>query len=292
MSACTFRPPWPFEMHRFTDLVGTERPPNGWMRPRVWETPAPHRFAGAAWWSPKETGEPDSPVEVRVMLRPQFKSPALASELLRELFLEIRNAGFTQVHLVVGEREVWEAILTPFGLRWNASDQLWAVDAVAVSERIQAGASRWAKLIPAGWCARPIVDSDWGFITSQSGAAEFLIGPNLERVRHDLDPEISSIVQAPSGPVGALLATRIGMTAALEFLGAAPDHRNHAPLISHLAITRFSRRDHPAALFDRLVFTTNPARGGAACALSRRFNGKLIRTYHHFAGCLRVDSAA
>ena len=288
MSAFTFRPPWPNEMSRFADLIGTERPPNGWMRPRVWETLAPHRFAGAAWYSPVETDEPDASVEVRVMLRPKYRAPAIASELLRQFFSEIREAGFKRARLVLAKREAWTPVLQPFGLDWTGCDELWALDGIAMRERMQANAARCARRLPAGWCARPIAETDWDFIQTQSGATEFLIGPNLDRVRRDLDAAVSSVVETPSGPLGVLLATRVGMTVALEFLGTATQHRAVTSWVTHLALMRLCRCE-PAAQFDRLVFTTNPARTSAARTMGRRFGGKLVQTYHHFSGCLRID---
>lgn len=286
MSACIFRPPWPDEMRRFADLVGTETPGRKWLRPRVWETPKPGRFAGAAWWSPVPAENSDTFVEVEVALRPKYLTPALASELLQPLFAEIREAGFAQARLVLTERESWEKVLGPFGLQWTGCDEFWMVDSIVVRDRMQAHALRTASRQPAGWSARAIAESDWDFIQHRSGAAKFLFGPNFDRVRQDFDAALSSVVETPAGPAGVLLATRSRMTVALEFLGTAPEWRAEAGWVTCLAVMRLCRSE-PVTQFDRLVFTTNPALTSAARNLGRRFQGQLVRTYHHFSGKLR-----
>lgn len=290
MTTWNLRPPWPFEMNRFNALIGPERPQNGWLRPRVWEMPAPNRFVGAAWWSPSQLNPPDASVEIRLMLRPKYRLPAVATEMLRPLFAEIQEAGFSCANLVVAEREIWEKILNQFGLNWASCDELWSVDGAAIRDRMRSATERWSKRLPRNWRTRPIAEADWDFIETSSRAAEFLIGPNLYRVRNNLDSALSSVVETSDGLVGALLATRVGMTVVLEFLGTIAPHSAAASWVTHLTLQRLCQHN-PATQFDRVMFTINPARTCAARNLGRRFGGTLVRSRHRFSGCLQGNSS-
>lgn len=283
MSAYAYRPPWPDELERFTALLENELPGSAWRRPRVWETPPPHRFAGVAVWSPPASENRDDPVEIRFKLRPRFCDPLFARELLHDLFAEIAGVGYTRVNLMLPAREPWEAILTHFGLRWAAMNEFWIIDAMTAYDRVRAASARWAARQPEGWAARNIEESDSEFVITASGASDFFDAANLQRVWKNRAPELSCIVQGPAGPAGILLATRFGMTAVLEFLGATPASGKNSALISHLALSHLLRRDHPGT-FDHFISLMNPAKGNASKALMRRGGGRLVQTYHIFAG--------
>lgn len=294
-AAYHYRPPEKFELERFNELLNADDRPDATclskdqMRMRVWETSAPRRFAGACWWIPVEKSGMDPKVEVRFKVRRRFQQSPIAQGLLKMLFCEIRNAGFEEVHLVLQAGNQYKSALETFGLEWKSCDELWSVDALEIADRMQATAAHWANRIPPGWHTRPIVEADWDFIQNRSGASDFLNGLSFDRVRHHLDYEISSIVESPDGKAGVLLTTRMGMTVVLEFMGAALEKRRWSALMTYLAVRHLCRRDSPATLFDRLVFTTDPARSSPIRIMAKRFNGTLLKTCDHYSGHLIVS---
>lgn len=291
MSTCLYRPPWPDEMERLHALLADDRPSSSWQRPRVWETPAPHRFAGAATWSPPENENREGSVEIRFQLRAGFCDPLVAGELLRSLFTEIHEAGYRRAYLMLTARDAWEKILVNFGLHWTGMNECWVADAMDGYHRVQASAARWATRRPERWMVRNIEESDLEFVFASSGAADFFDAPNLQRVWKNRSHALSCIIQAPTGPAGVLLATRFGMTAILEFLGTSPEFRKDSALVSYLGLTHLARRDHPET-FDRYLTLVNPAKGDASRTLMRRFGGHPEQTYHHFAGEIQLPVVA
>ncbi|HWL52468.1 MAG TPA: alkaline phosphatase family protein [Chthoniobacteraceae bacterium] len=283
--AARYRPPSSCEMERFAAVLGSgsgeAAPGSGRRHCRVWEISPPSRFAGAALWSKFEMQEGIAVAEIRFRLRPNFQAPETAAALLRPLFEEIRQAGCRAARVILPERANWEAILARFGLHWTAQDEYWKTDAIFSHDKILQTAKQWKKRLPPGWRARPLEATDWEFVKEASGSARFFSGAHLEEIRRTLDDDISSLVEAPSGPAGVLLATRSGMTAVIEFLGAVDPAL--APFVSQMALARLLRRDRPD-LFDEVIFTNNPGKGDAVRRMMRRFDASLLYTYHHFFG--------
>jgi len=284
-SAPAFRPPGRHEMERFAAVLesgnGEAIRGNEQSHPRVWEVTSPSRFAGAAIWWKVENEEGAPLAEIRFRLRPGFQASETAVALLRPLFDEVWRAGCRTARIILPDREKWEPVLSPFGLHWASSDEYWKLDGLFSHDKLARTATQWKKRLPSGWSVRPIETTDWEFVKEASGATGFFSTLHLEEIGRIFAPDLSCMVEAPSGPAGVLLATRRGMTGVIEFLGAV-DPRV-APFVSQMALVHFLRRDGPN-LLDDVIFTTNPGKGESIRRMTRRFEARLLHTYHHFRG--------